>query len=106
MGFFDFLISPDINAGVAEFSNTPKAALLDVRTQEEYAEGRVPHSKNIPLHEISRAEKGFPDHNTPLFVYCLSGARSRQAVSMLQHMGYHNVKNIGGISGYRGAMEG
>lgn len=106
MGFFEFLRSPDINDGVAEYTNTPKAVLLDVRTQEEYAKGRVPHSRNIPLHEISRADKEIPDRNAPLFVYCLSGARSRQAVAMLRHMGYKNITNIGGISGYRGAMEG
>lgn len=104
MSIFDFLKSPDINAGVAEFSNTPKAVLLDVRTQEEYAKGRVPHSKNIPLHEINKAETEIPERSTPLFVYCLSGGRSRQAVSMLQRLGYKNVTNIGGISGYRGAI--
>lgn len=105
MGFFDFLKMPDINAGIAAFSVTPKAVLLDVRTPEEYAEGRVPHSRNVPLHEISKMAQEIPDHGTPLFVYCLSGARSRQAASMLRRMGYDHVTNIGGISGYRGAME-
>ena len=106
MALFDFLKSPDINAGVAAFARTPKAILLDVRTQEEFAKGRVPRSKNMPLHEIRKADKEIPDRSTPLFVYCLSGARSRQAVSELRHMGYQNVTNIGGINGYRGAVEG
>ena len=43
--------------------------------------------------------------NIPLFVYCFSGGRSRQAASMLQHMGYNNVQNIGGITAYSGKVE-
>lgn len=45
------------------------------------------------------------DKNAPLFVYCHSGARSRQAVGELQRMGYLHVKNIGGISAYTGKVE-
>lgn len=33
------------------------------------------------------------------------GARSRQAVGILQKMGYENVKNIGGIAAYTGKVE-
>jgi len=40
-----------------------------------------------------------------LFVYCYSGARSRQAATMLGQMGYTKVNNIGGISSYRGKVE-
>lgn len=43
--------------------------------------------------------------DTPLFVYCHSGARSREAVSMLERMGYQQVKNIGGITAYKGEVE-
>ena len=42
---------------------------------------------------------------TPIFVYRLSGARSRQAATVLQQMGYTNVKNIGGIYAYAGKAE-
>ena len=106
MGIFDFFKGPDINAGVEQFDATPQAVLLDVRTRPEYAAGRIPHSRNLPLDELSRAAEEIPDHSTPLFVYCLSGARSRQAAAMLQRMGYHSVTNIGGINGYRGVTEG
>ena len=41
----------------------------------------------------------------PIFVYCLSGKRSRQAAAVLQQMGYTNVKNIGGIYAYAGKVE-
>ena len=41
----------------------------------------------------------------PLFVYCYSGARSRQAIGLLQRMGYSKVNNIGGIAAYSGKVE-
>ena len=105
MGLFDFLKMPDINTGLEQFQTTPNAILLDVRTREEYASGRIPGSKNIPLDQLVGAAKAIPDRSTPLFVYCLSGARSRQAVPALKSMGYANITNIGGIGSYRGAME-
>lgn len=45
------------------------------------------------------------DKTAPLFVYCHSGARSGQAVRLLQRMGYTNVRNIGGIMAYSGPVE-
>lgn len=105
MGLFNFSKAPEINAGLKEFEAAKGAVLLDVRTAQEYAQGRIPKSQNIPLQELSRAGGVIADRNTPIFVYCLSGARSKQAVSMLKNMGYTDVTNIGGISGYRGKVE-
>lgn len=105
MGFFDFLRGPDIDQGVREFRETPAAVLLDVRTPQEYREGRIPESKNIPLQELGRITSAAVKKDTPLFVYCRSGARSGQAVRLLAGMGYTNVKNIGGIAAYTGKVE-
>ncbi|MBP1573383.1 MAG: rhodanese-like domain-containing protein, partial [Oscillospiraceae bacterium] len=52
MGFFDFLRQPDVNQGVKEYKNTTGAVLLDVRTPEEYSEGHIPESKNVPLQAL------------------------------------------------------
>ena len=105
MGFFDFLKQPDINEGVLEYRNTDGAVLLDVRTPQEYREGHIPGSKNVPLQTIDKISSVADNKNIPLFVYCYSGGRSRQAASMLQHMGYNNVQNIGGITAYSGKVE-
>ncbi len=105
MGFFDFLRPPDINEGLKQFAGTPGAVLLDVRTPEEYAQGRLPGSRNLPLDEIGRAAELVQDRNTPLFVYCHSGARSSRAAALLRRMGCAHVTNIGGIAGYRGKVE-
>jgi len=104
MGFFDFLRGPDINQGVKEFESTAGAVLLDVRTPQEYREGYIPGSRNLPLQSIGRAESVIKDKQTPLFVYCYSGSRSAQAVRALQRMGYANVKNLGGIAAYTGKV--
>ena len=104
MGFFDFLKQPDINKGVMEYHNTDGAVLLDVRTPQEYREGHIPGSKNVPLQTIDKVDSVVENKDTALYVYCHSGARSRQATSMLQNMGYTNVNNIGGIAAYSGKV--
>lgn len=105
MGFFDFLKSPDINQGVKEYNTVPGAVLLDVRTPQEYRDGHISGSKNVPLQSLGAAG-GLPEgKDTPLFVYCHSGARSRQAAGLLARMGYVHVKNIGGIAAYTGKVE-
>ena len=105
MGFFDFLKGPDINQGVKEYSATDGAVLLDVRTPDEYRQGHIPGSKNVPLQSIDKVNAVVENKGTPFFVHCLSGARSRQAAAILKQMGYTNVKNIGGISAYAGKVE-
>ena len=77
MGFLNFLRRPDINEGLVQFERTPGAVLLDVRTRQEYAQGHLPGSRNVPLDELEQAE--LPDRDAPLFVYCLSGGRSARA---------------------------
>ena len=105
MSFFDLFKQPDVNRGVKEFQRTSGAVLLDVRTPEEYRSGHIPGSKNIPLQTIDKVESVAENKDTALYVYCQSGARSRQAAGMLKQMGYTNVNNIGGIAAYAGKVE-
>ena len=105
MGIFDFFKQPDINKGILEYRNTNGAVLLDVRTPQEYREGHIPGSNNIPLQQLENVEEIAENKDTVLYVYCHSGARSRQAVSLLKHMGYTNIHNIGGIAAYHGKVE-
>lgn len=105
MGFFDFLKQPDINQGVEACKAAQGAVLLDVRTPQEYRDGHIPGSKNVSLQSIDKITSVAKDKAVPLYVYCQSGARSRQAVDKLRNMGYTNVTNIGGIAGYTGKVE-
>lgn len=105
MGILDLLKGPDINRGIAEFGQMSNAVLLDVRTPKEYREGHIPGSRNVPLHELDDALGLIGSRNTPVFVYCASGARSRRAAYALQEMGYTRVRNLGGVAAYSGKME-
>ena len=105
MSIFDFFKQPDINKGLKEYAEKENAVLLDVRTPQEYREGHIPGSKNVPLQTLDKVRSVAENKDTELFVYCYSGARSRQATAMLQHMGYTNVRNIGGIAAYHGKVE-
>ena len=102
---FEFFRQPDINQGVYEYLRDTGAVLLDVRTPNEYQEGHIPGSFNLPLQELDYAEDVLENKQTPLYIYCRSGSRSRQAAYQLQDMGFENVKNIGGILSYNGKIE-
>ncbi len=105
MGLLSFLRGPDIQEGLAQFRDTPDALLLDVREAEEYRAGHIPGSLSMPLSVLPARCLELKDKSQPLFVYCLSGARSRQAADYLQSQGFQKVKNIGGISAYTGKVE-
>ncbi|MGN0490413.1 rhodanese-like domain-containing protein [Ruminococcus sp.] len=104
MSFMSFFKRPDINEGVEDWLGTEDAVLLDVRTVEEYREGHIEGSVNIPLQNIHAVKNNLPDLDKPIYVHCLSGARSAQATSVLKSMGYTNVTDIGGINSYRGKV--
>ncbi len=107
MGIFDLFTrrdpGPDINE-VSAWLKDP-AVLLDVRDPQEYAVGHLPGSINLPVSELSRIRELVPDLTAPVFVYCLTGNRSRMAVRALKNMGYANVRNVGGIRAYKGPLE-
>ena len=105
MSIFDFFKQPDINKGLKEYAEKENAVLLDVRTPQEYREGHIPGSKNVPLQTLDKVRSVAENKDTELFVYCYSGARSRQAAAVLGQMGYTNVRNIGGIAAYQGKVE-
>ena len=104
MSFFDFLKSPDINQELKKYDATAGAVLIDVRTPQEYQTGHIPGSSNVPLQSIGDVDRIAGQKETPIFVYCHSGSRSRQAATLLGKMGYTQVNNLGGISAYTGKV--
>ena len=73
--------------------------ILDVRTEEEFAEKRITGAILIPYDEIeARAESELPDKDQLILVYCRSGRRSKIAAEALAKLGYSNVKEFGGIN--------
>ena len=88
-----------------ELERNPDIALIDVRSRQEYREGHIPGSINVPLDSAGNIEKVVPDKNTKVFVYCLSGGRSKSACSLFGRLGYTDVTNIGGISAWTGKIK-
>lgn len=73
--------------------------LLDVRTEEEYIEKRIPNSLLIPVEVIEKeASSKLTDKSATIFVYCRSGRRSAIASESLVQMGYTKVYDLGGIN--------
>ncbi len=68
--------------------------LVDVRTPEEFAEGHVPGSVNIPLDTIPLQLPLFMRKDN-IIVFCRSGMRSAQAKGFLDQQGFNNVFNAG-----------
>lgn len=97
--------SMNINEGVKLFRETKEAVLIDIRYPFEYNQGHIPGSRNLSTPDIVKGALGDISKDTPIFVYCLSGARSAKAVTVLEKLGYTNVTNIGGISAYTGEIE-
>lgn len=72
--------------------------ILDVREQDEFAEGHIKGAILLPYTEIeSKAEAVLPDKDKLILVYCRSGRRSKIAAESLVSLGYTNVKEFGGI---------
>lgn len=72
--------------------------ILDVRTEEEFAQGHIPGAMLIPDYAIrEEAEKALPDKDALILVYCRSGRRSKNAAETLAELGYTNIREFGGI---------
>ncbi|SBW08923.1 Rhodanese domain protein [uncultured Eubacteriales bacterium] len=79
--------------------------LIDVRTPQEYQDGHIPGSVNLPLGSMEGITSIAPEHDKKLFVYCLSGARAARACAELAGMGYTDISDLGGINNWTGLME-
>lgn len=105
MSVLDLLNKPNLKKGLETYGATPGAVFLDARSPEEYRSGHIAGSLNLPLQAWNQAENLIPDKDTPVFVYCHSGARSSRMAGVLKKLGYSRVANIGGIVDYDGPLE-
>lgn len=71
---------------------------LDVRNVWEYKEQHLEGSILIPLEELKiKAKAILPNKNIPIFIFCLTGIRSRVARKLLEDEGYTNIVGEGTI---------
>lgn len=93
MGIFNNVFRVNTNENLATLVSEG-AFLVDVRTPEEFAEGNVKESTNIPLDQIAVNLDKFKEKEN-IVVFCRSGNRSGQAKSILEQNGFKNVINGG-----------
>ncbi|GAA0404780.1 rhodanese-like domain-containing protein [Paenibacillus motobuensis] len=72
--------------------------LVDVREAQEFKQGHIAGAVNIPLSQIERRLNEMPK-DKPVYLYCRSGMRSKQAAKLLSRHGYNQISQLnGGIS--------
>jgi rhodanese-related sulfurtransferase len=83
------------------------AVILDVRTEEECAEGIIPNAIQNDIFKgqgfIYRLEE--LDKSKNYYVYCKAGSRSAQACAVMQQLGFETTFNLdGGFSHWQGEV--
>ncbi|MDI9244662.1 rhodanese-like domain-containing protein [Marinobacter sp. CHS3-4] len=79
---------------------------IDVRTEAEHRQDSIDGDLLIPHNQIvEQVSRQFPDKDTDIHLYCLSGGRAEKARSALEDAGYTRVKNTGGIEDARAARD-
>lgn len=78
---------------------TPDAQILDVRTPQEFELSHIDKAKNFDwFNENFSVEVNKLDKAKPVFVYCKSGGRSKNAAEKLEELGFKTIYNLqGGI---------
>ncbi len=80
------------------------AQLIDVREDNEFRQGRIVGAKNISVGQIGQKLDQIAK-DKPVFVYCRSGMRSKQAAKILSRNGYSQIFNLnGGIMAWSGQV--
>lgn len=93
-----------IEAGVQEVRERVEAGepvtLLDVRTDAEVAQGRIPGALHIPLQELE-ARWTEVENEDEIVCYCAAGMRSLRAARLLRDKGVFNATSMeGGIQAW------
>lgn len=73
--------------------------IVDVRTDEEWAEGRIAGSRHVELNELTAAAETIDKERTVVFV-CSSGNRSAMAAEAFRLSGYDAHSLAGGLKAW------
>ena len=94
MGILEFLGMENNTAEIKDFKQRG-ALILDVRTKEEFDQGHIANSINIPLQVIRNQEsvQQIKSYEKPIIACCRSGNRSGQAARILKEF---NIEVING----------
>lgn len=86
-------------ARLGELQKQNDVDLIDVRTPAEYGEVHAEGARNVPLdslnpQQVMEARNGRSD--TPLYVICKSGNRSKKAAEKFLSAGFENIVSVDG----------
>jgi rhodanese-related sulfurtransferase len=98
------LVSAEDAAGIIA-SQPEDLVILDVRTPEEFAEGHIEGAIMLDFYRDDFADElAKLDPSVPYVLYCRSGNRSGQTISLMEGLGFADVADVdGGIGGWLGA---
>lgn len=77
-----------------------KLNIIDIRTNYEYIQGRIPTAQNIDKLVLLRMPEKYLDKTKTYYIYCQSGHSSERLVERLNTLGYNTVNIIGGYNNY------
>ena len=94
------LVTLTVNAADVSINGVKQAAVIDVRTPDEFAAGHIDGAINIPLDQIQNGSANLENlqKDSPILLYCRSGRRSGIAQQILEQQGYSKLTNGGGVS--------
>ena len=83
--------------------NNPDFVILDVRTPEEFAEEYIENAINLDYYsEAFRDDLDKLDKNKTYIIYCRSGSRSGNALTIMDELNFGEVYNVlGGINSWK-----
>lgn len=85
LGVFDF----------KEIISNSNGSLIDVRTQQEFANGHIKNAGQLNYYALDFNKKLLMlPRNKPIFLYCNTGYRSKKAAKTLILNGYQQVYNL------------
>jgi rhodanese-related sulfurtransferase len=79
-------------------------SIIDVREDDEVAQGKIPGAKHIPLGEIPERLDEI-DKNEHHYMVCRSGGRSGNACNFLIDKGYDVTNMTGGMLAWKDDVE-
>ena len=88
-----------------KIKSTTQPSIIDVRSPEEFAGQHINNAINIDWNGDNFESKiGKYDKSKPIFVYCMSGGRSKQAAEKIGNMGFTKIYELqGGIMKWNAA---
>ncbi len=94
MGLFSKILKSSLTPKLKKLMDEG-AIIIDVRSPQEYDDGHIRGSKNIPLNIIAQRADTIKSWDKPVITVCKSGVRSSSARKILQKSGIE-VYNGGG----------